>query len=613
MTYPRFATLVAAAFIAQAGLAQAQQTWVQIEAQPNLRAAEERARAYANVFPGVQGFAMNTGWYAIALGPFGSPAEAERQLRQLRGDRMIPGDSYLADGGRFRQQFWPAGGQPPAAATPIDPGALAALPAPDTAAPPAPTELPAPGAPAQTAPAAEPVAPVLAAPASPAFPDETPAEAQASEARLSDADRRDLQAALQWAGFYSAAIDGAFGRGTRASMAAWQAAQGYEQTGILTSAQRAELTGAHDAAMAALGIETVTDEEAGITAPLPLGLVEFAAYEPPLVRYAPKDGSGVTALLISQQGNQATLYALYDQLAALDLVPAEGPRERGAQGFRIEGRDGTRAARAEVSLQGGLIKGWLLSWPVARDAQVATALETLRAGFRATGEHALDAGAGVPSEVAGGALLAGLDEPKPARARSGLFVDRRGTVLTTTEAVAECRRITIDAGTEATVTASDAGLGLALLTPAAPLAPPATATFAATPPRAGAEAAVAGFAWAEQLDQPVMTFGRVAAAEGLDGQADLARLDLSALEGDTGGPVVDATGAVTGLLLPKGRGDGKVLPDSVGVAIQAPAIAGFLSAQGLTPAPSTATGALPAEELTAQALKMTTRVSCWDE
>ena len=51
-----------------------------------------------------------------------------------------------------------------------------------------------------------------------------------------------MQTALQWFGFYTSTIDGAFGRGTRASMAAWQEAQGLDPTGILTTAQRATLT-----------------------------------------------------------------------------------------------------------------------------------------------------------------------------------------------------------------------------------------------------------------------------------------------------------------------------------------------------------------------------------
>ncbi|MDX1744221.1 MAG: peptidoglycan-binding protein, partial [Ruegeria sp.] len=37
--------------------------WVQVEAHPSLREAQERAQAYANVLPDVNGFRLNSGWY----------------------------------------------------------------------------------------------------------------------------------------------------------------------------------------------------------------------------------------------------------------------------------------------------------------------------------------------------------------------------------------------------------------------------------------------------------------------------------------------------------------------------------------------------------------------
>ena len=44
--------------------------WLQIEAQPRLDTAQERAEAYAGVFPETNGFRLRSGWYAIVLGPY---------------------------------------------------------------------------------------------------------------------------------------------------------------------------------------------------------------------------------------------------------------------------------------------------------------------------------------------------------------------------------------------------------------------------------------------------------------------------------------------------------------------------------------------------------------
>ena len=57
--------------------------WVQIEARPSEAQALERAQAYAARLPNVNGFALPSGWYAIALGPY-DRFTAEQELRRAR-------------------------------------------------------------------------------------------------------------------------------------------------------------------------------------------------------------------------------------------------------------------------------------------------------------------------------------------------------------------------------------------------------------------------------------------------------------------------------------------------------------------------------------------------
>ena len=584
--------------------ASAQEAYVQIEAQPSLRAAEERVRAYSGVFPDVAGFAMDTGWYAIALGPF-PPAEAERQLALLRAERMIPADSYLADTSHFRQQFWPVGARLGAETFPgsdISQGA-----APEAIAPPVVLDT----LPETTLP--ETALPEIAEPVLPEpEPEETLQQARAGEAALTSAERQLLQTALQWEGFYNAAIDGAFGPGTRASMAAWQAAAGHDETGVLTTRQRAELLEGYRADLAALGLEAVTDAEAGIEVTMPTALVEFSRYEPPFVHYTEKDGSGVQVILISQQGDASTLAGLYELLQTLEAIPLEGARSLSRNRFTIEGRSAAVQSYTQAELRGGLIKGFILTWTPQNAERMPRVVEAMKASFRGIGDRALDASLGVPSTESGAALMAGLEVRRPKLARSGFYIDAGGTVVTTAEAVQGCSRITLDGGPEASVAFVDAASGVAVLTPAQRLAPPATADFRSAPLRAGSEVAVAGFAYADVLQAPVMTFGSLAETQGLNGEPDLARLALAALPGDAGGPVVDASGAVTGMLLPRAQTDGRVLPADVSFALDGGVLATLLAANGFAPAPSTGSGAMAAEDLTDHSLKMTVLVACWE-
>ena len=84
------------------------------------------------------------------------------------------------------------------------------------------------------------------------------------------------------------------------------------------------------------------------------------------------------------------------------------------------------------------------------------------------------------------------------------------------------------------------------------------------------------------------------------------------LRGDAGGPVLDPTGAVIGMLLPPVSPDGKTLPSGVHFALSAAEIARLVEPAGVVPAPSDRAGALPPADLGALGTGMTVLVSCWD-
>lgn len=561
------------------------QVWIQIEAKPNLADAQDRAAAWQAMFDDVQGYRIGSGWHVIALGPF-TRADAETRLAGLLRENLVPRDSYITDGRSFEGSFWPTDTAP-------------ATPEANTA-----TEQ----APEQTQDLAQELAPA------PVVPDETPEQARQSESLLSQAEREQLQTALKWFGFYTSTIDGAFGRGTRGSMAEWQEAMGYEPTGILTTFQRDTLTANYLAEQSALGLATITEPEAGIEVTIPTALVQFDHYEPPFVHFTAKNGSDALRItLISQPGDQSALYALYDTLQTLEIMPTTGPRERGERSFTLRGDSATVTSAAYAELSRGLIKGWIVTWkPDAELLPIDRILSAVEASFRPIGDRALDPGI-VPMDGATKAgLLSGLEVRKPRLTRSGFYIDGAGNVLTSTDAVDQCARITLDGVTEARLTLADPATGIALLAPATPVSPPATAEFQLAPDRIGTEIAVSGYSYGDALPAPVLTFGTLQAAEGLAGEQGLKRLALTALPGDAGGPVVDSTGAVLGLLLPASLDPARVLPEGVAFATTGPAIAAALQAQGITLTQATRQGALPPEDLAKEVGRMTVLVSCWD-
>jgi peptidoglycan hydrolase-like protein with peptidoglycan-binding domain len=581
------------AVLGSASLAAAQeQAWLQIEAQPTLTAAEDRARAYAAEMPNVAGFQISQGWYAVVLGPF-SAAEAAGQLSNLKRQGVIPRDSFITDGTKLRQQFWPVGQM-------LDPAASAAA---EAVVPEAAMEPEAAIEPEVVLDATQPE--VLEAPV------ETLQESRAAEAAMSRDERMELQEALAWYGHYSAAIDGAFGAGTRKSMAAWQEATGFEPTGVLSSEQRGILVANHKADLAEFGFEPVTEAEAGIEITLPLALVQFDHYEPPFVHFSEKNGSGLRIILISEPGDKASLYGLYDILQTLEVVPPSGERSRNDRSFTINAASDKVQSYAYAETNKGTVKGYLVVWKPQDAARMERILPALKASFRAAGDKALDPGLVPMDEAARAGLLSGLEVKTPKFSRSGFYVDAKGDVVTTAEAVAQCGRVTIDSDTEAEVLAQDAATGLAVLRPKQALAPVAFARFQQEAGRVGAEISVAGYSYEGKLPAPVLTFGTLAENAGLAGEAGISRLSVPLLAGDAGGPVLDGTGSVLGMVM-SGAKAAKVLPEGVAFAVQSAVIAQALTAAGIAPQVASVSELATPDALSGAGMAMTVLVSCWE-
>ncbi|MCF2870069.1 trypsin-like peptidase domain-containing protein [Octadecabacter sp. G9-8] len=567
-----------------------QSVWVQIEAQRTLTGAQNAARGYASAgVDDVTGFALPGGWYGIAVGPY-APVDADAELRRLRRAGLIPSDSYIVDGGRFRTQFWPVG----------------------LTAPTAPVAIETPTAEAPETPIAA-VNPIIVPEPDPiTIPDETLREAQSSEQTLDRDEKRLLQTALQWAGVYEGAIDGLYGRGTRRSMSTWQEANNHEVTGVLTTGQRAELLGSYNAILDGMGLQLVRDDATGIEMQIPTGVVKFAEYEPPFARFDASGDVAAQVLLISQPGDQTRMFGLYEILQTLAIIPPEGERSRRDRSFTIEGVDNSVHSYTSVVLENNQIKGFTLVWPAGDDDRRRRVLAEMQASFT-TIDGVLDPAIARPDENQAIDLIAGLAVRKPIRDRSGFYINRSGEVLTTLEAIGECTSITLGLEHDATVVHQDDALGLAVLRPTTSLAPPAVAEFQTGVPRLNAEVAVAGFPYGNVLTTPALTFGKLADIRGLNGEDEVKRLSIFAQPGDAGGPVYDNGGAVLGMLLPKAQTNGQSLPPEVSFSVDADQIVTSLQTAGLNVQTTESVAYMTPELLTLMAADMTVLVSCWDD
>lgn len=575
------ALMVSAPLLAQEGDVP---TWIQLESLPNLRLAEERARAYSADLSPIAGFSLGARWYVVTMGPF-APAEAAGKITNLKSQGAIPFDAYLTDGSNHGAQFWPIG------------AAAANQSATEPAAEPPAAEIPATSMPVAE-PASEPAA------------DETERQALASEAALSRDEKIQLQAGLQWYGFYDGKLDGSIGRGTRASMAAWQAALGYPATGVLTTLQRATLLANYQAEETAFGFAPFIEVEAGVELSLPAALLAFDHYDPPFAYFNAKDGSDLRLLVISEPGDASTLAGLYDLLQTLEAVPASGERALQEGSFTLSGQSADKAAFATARASKGAIKGYMLLWTPAQDEAAQRILSVLNTSFRSTGDQVLDPGLVPLHDTLRSGVLAGMAVKQPVATVSGTFIDTAGSVLTLAEAVAVCGKVTLDGTINAEVIASDTALGVAVLRPLSPTSPLAVAQLATQSSGVGTEVLLAGYSLPQGLPAPVLTQGQIQSLGGPSGESGVMTVAANVTSHDRGGPVLDTRGALIGMILGAELG-GKTMPQGTTLALDMAALAPLLATAGISPASAPPPDSPSADALNAAAMGMTVQVACW--
>ena len=561
----------------------AQETgWIQIEAKQSLIQAEERAKEYAQELDDIAAHSLGSGWYAISMGPYPTP-QAQAILNTLKSQGIVPRDSFVSNGQNYRQTVWIAQS---AAAVETDADADLEAAEIDT---PQPTEDPA------DAPALQ-------------LPDETRAQALASERNLSRDEKRDLQMMLQWAGFYNSTLDGLFGRGTRASMADWQQANNFDPTGVLTTAQRAELRRQYMAVIAGLGLTQINDPQAGVSLKLPMERLEFSQYAAPLAHYRSRAQDIEQAFLISMDGDREDLSALYEVLQTLEIVPLDPDASKSRDEFVIRGETEDRFVYIQAALADDGIKGFGLVWPSANREQYGRLLsEMANSLIRTAGTLPAQLGQAVDADLD---TTFGLALRKPAFVRSGVFVSDTGRLLTLGQDLGQCDRLMIQGEIPATA-AQQANSNMTVLTPQTPIAPMATAAPAARLPQPADAVYLASFPFGGVLSAASITLGQV---ETLlprpTGGTDLV-LSIRAGDTDRGGAVLDRDGNLIGIL---GQTDGsdRVLPPNTHLAhpvINDGALAELVSfASAQSPARNLADDAL-VQEMS----KIASYFECWTD
>ncbi len=387
---------------------------------------------------------------------------------------------------------------------------------------------------------------------------DAPPAARAFEA-LPDSDRKALQEALGWLGFYNGVVDGAFGKRTTDALAAYQQSVGAPSDGIVTQKGLAALKDGAAKAKAAVGFRLIDDPFTGVRIGAPMKLLEKRDNGEASAALTSKDGK-VGLYLRETSGSLAALYKTFSADTGARKVTYKVLK---ADAFFVTaGEDGdNKFYRRYAAPPGGggdvKLRGFAFIYPKARAKAldpVALAIANAFDPFPAT---AAPAPAPTPAP------------PPPPKLVATALVVAPGVAVTALDP-AGCKTPTIegkparylDSGAPLLRLGGDFGAGATAI----PVGDDSDDLVALSLAGGGAH--------------PTLEAATAASVPGAQGKV------LAAL-GASGGPLFDRQGRVVGFVAPAGRVESRA-----GVVLAAPRA--FLKAAALGEASAEAGASLPA-------------------
>ena len=416
---------------------------------------------------------------------------------------------------------------------------------------------------------------------------------------LNDSERRLLQTALAAAGDYPGPLDGAWGPGSEAALAAWTTR---------------EIGGAADNAAAAALVLSFLDEVSaggwdfrlldgyGVSLALPLDRLGPVEPEEGGERRWSRDGSLTVLTHRFDHDETRAWHGAAERAGGAsepatrrepDLMVTSGALRDGRRFFTRSDRtaDGWSTVylaaadddAAAMNLVAASIRpGPPLPWDLPPDGALtriidATSAIAARAGPVPVRAPALEAGA-LPSADA-----------QPGSTGTGFYLGPR-TLVTAAHVVARCGRIALADGSRLDLVAADPDLDAAVL--AAPRPVRAWLSLAdGADARLGQRVHAAGFPYYAIAGTSLhLTTGNVSALAGVDDDPRFFSFSAPVQPGNSGGPLIDARGAVLGLVVARLSEDFIVeatgtLPQNINYALAEGELAAFLAEAGVGAAP----------------------------
>lgn len=437
---------------------------------------------------------------------------------------------------------------------------------------------------------------------------------------LTEQEKRLLQTGLAFAGAYNGMIDGAWGGGSQRALERFTLSHG--GGAIVTNA---------DAVLAALEAYSAIDAEGWERQYNSVLDMSFLVPTKALVEGGRSDvffnmevgGRSIGySLTVQDAGGTVRLHQFTEENSVVATYTLRRPEVWITSGRRADGvslytrsdyRRGAwstimlsgedRDAGAFAAITGSIAPGYAPAIGIS-PGLLSDGIGTLAALMKEPAPQAPEAGvaANAPAAV-----------PPAAGYGTGFLVTTQGHVLTNHHVVAGCGNLTVD-GQAAVVLAEDQTFDLALLKVAG-MESANPASFALDPARLNSDVTVAGYPLPDLLGGLNITRGAVTSLKGIGGDGINMQISAPVQPGNSGGPVINASGQVVGVVVAK-LDAAKVadlyddIPQNVNFAIRGEIAKLFLAQNGVEPVIAGQAAAMTPEELAELAQGFTRLITC---
>ena len=420
---------------------------------------------------------------------------------------------------------------------------------------------------------------------------------------------KQIQLALRMVGFYAGDVDGIFGSQSEAAVSLYQRRNGEEETGELTQTQLARLNTEAEEVIGFAESLMLNDKNLGLKVILPTALLELRDISYPYVVLAPNGFRDINVVLISMDGGNAGLRALHAGLLRHAKIPADGNEIQNGK-FRISYSDFSRNIVASARLFGDRIRGVIVSWNPDQDSWmndysqvIAGSLGEVNGNTRFVLEDL------EPLEKNLQVLNQSLRQ-EPKLSSTGFFVSSAGDILTNYKNVEDCTYISADFNQQVRIRKFYRKGDLALLEPVDKVSPLHYAALRENLTTFESDIILGGYSFGGLVNEASITRGTLANVLQDTENGTNYILELPASNSDFGGPILDTTGSVIGILT-REVPQGKILPQDTHMAQTSDTIINFLKTSGLDVKPSNNATSMDLLQLSRMARDFTVLIRCF--